>query len=129
MNILIKGFLDKILKSNQNSHELSEKPLRKEEVEALVEAKIKEHAATLESNKNEEPVKDQQEKQEEHKPLSPKQIAFALSLIDKVSEEIELAIQPAKLTLDDLNKLISYNRYKNKGILVNLVKKGVLKRK
>ncbi|WP_223593687.1 hypothetical protein [Neobacillus bataviensis] len=61
--------------------------------------------------------------------LNPKQIEFALSLIDKVKNEYELAADPATLTVKDLNRLIAYNKFKNKGILVNLVKKGVLRRK
>jgi hypothetical protein len=43
--------------------------------------------------------------------------------------DFELGIDPTKLTIKDLNRLIAYNRYKNKGILINLVKKGVLKKK
>lgn len=128
MKVLIKGFLDKILKATQNTNQEEVKPISHEEVEALVEAKIKEHAATLEVTKKDGSDKDQSDHQEDKK-LSPKQIDFALSLIDKVSNEFVLAIAPAELTVDDLNKLISHNRYKNKGILVNLVKKGVLKRK
>jgi hypothetical protein len=50
-------------------------------------------------------------------------------LIEKVKEEFELAIEPSELTIKDLNRLIAYNRYKNKGTLINLVKKGVLKKK
>ncbi|MDQ6598122.1 hypothetical protein [Bacillus salipaludis] len=60
--------------------------------------------------------------------LTPKQIEFALSLIEK-TREYELAMYPANLTVKDLNKLIAFNRYKNKGIIVNLVKKGVLRKK
>jgi hypothetical protein len=66
---------------------------------------------------------------EEDYTLSPKQIKYALSLIEKVKDEFELAIEPSLLTIKDLNRLIAYNRYKNKGTLVNLVKKGVLARK
>ncbi|MEH7502906.1 hypothetical protein V7152_12990 [Neobacillus drentensis] len=61
--------------------------------------------------------------------LTPKQIEYALSLIEKIKPEFELAIDPARLTIKDLNRLIAYNRYKNKGTLVNLVKKGVLRRR
>jgi hypothetical protein len=50
-------------------------------------------------------------------------------LIEKVKEEFELVIDPSELTIKDLNRLIAYNRYKNKGTLINLVKKGVLKKK
>ncbi|MDM5326779.1 hypothetical protein [Neobacillus sp. CF12] len=50
-------------------------------------------------------------------------------MIEKVKDEFVLAIDPSLLTIKDLNRLIAYNRYKNKGTLVNLVKKGVLARK
>ncbi|MBY0147767.1 ABC transporter ATP-binding protein [Neobacillus niacini] len=90
-------------------------------VEALVEAKLKEHVATLETN--------QAPLQDEDYTLSAKQVEYALSLIEKVKDEFELAIAPSKLTIKDLNRLIAYNRYKNKGTLINLVKKGILKKK
>lgn len=54
---------------------------------------------------------------------------YALSLIEKIKPELELAVDPAQLTIKDLNRLIAYNRYKNKGTLVNLVKKGVLRKR
>ncbi|WP_312475042.1 hypothetical protein [Neobacillus sp.] len=56
--------------------------------------------------------------------LTAKQIEYALSLIEKVKNEFELAINPTKLTIKDLNRLIAYNRYKNKGTHINLVKRG-----
>lgn len=66
---------------------------------------------------------------EEDYTLTAKQIDHALSLIEKVHTEFELAIDPSKLTIKDLNRLIAFNRYKNKGTLINLVKEGVLKKK
>ncbi|RHW42306.1 ABC transporter ATP-binding protein [Neobacillus notoginsengisoli] len=96
--------------------------MSQDEVEAIVEAKIKEHEATLEKNAP------KQETIEEDYSLTEKQITFALSLLGKINE-YELAIDPANLTLKDLNKLIAYNRFKNKGILVNLEKKGVIRKK
>lgn len=67
--------------------------------------------------------------QDEDYTLSAKQVEYALFLIEKVKEEFELAIETSKLTIKDLNRLIAYNRYKNKGTLINLVKKGVLRKK
>jgi hypothetical protein len=60
--------------------------------------------------------------------LTNKQIEFALSLIEKM-HDYELAIEPSKLTVKDLNRLVASNRYNNKGAIVNLEKKGILKRK
>jgi hypothetical protein len=69
-----------------------------------------------------------QKSNEDDYSLSTKQIEYALTLISKLNGEYELAIDPNKLTVKDLNRLIAYFRYKNKGTLINLVKKGVLKR-
>ncbi|WHZ06036.1 ABC transporter ATP-binding protein [Neobacillus sp. YX16] len=127
MNILFKGIIDKLFKTTQPTSTSQYQSISQAEVEALVDAKLKEHAAALEttiSDKgNQVPIQD------EDYTLSAKQIEYALSLIEKVKEEFELAIDPTKLTIKDLNRLIAYNRYKNKGTLINLVKKGVLKKK
>ncbi len=56
-----------------------------------------------------------------------KQIDFAMNLINKLSQNYQLAIDPSTLTVKDLNRLQVYFKYKNQGALVNLVKKGVLK--
>ncbi|MEK5268759.1 hypothetical protein ABER60_13470 [Heyndrickxia coagulans] len=56
--------------------------------------------------------------------LTPKQTEYALSLVYQLRGEYELAIPPSALTVKDLNRLIAYPKFKNKGILVNLVKKG-----
>ncbi|WP_251551237.1 ABC transporter ATP-binding protein [Neobacillus muris] len=96
-------------------------------MEALVDARIKEHAATIEQSITAKVSISQKDNQEDYS-LTPKQIEFALSLIYKVKNEYELAINPAELTIKDLNKLIAYNKFKNKGILVNLAKKGVLRK-
>jgi hypothetical protein len=61
--------------------------------------------------------------------LTDKQIEFALTLLDKISREYQLAVEPSTLTVKDLNRLVAYNRYHNKGALVNLEKKGILKKK
>jgi DNA-binding MarR family transcriptional regulator len=119
---LLKGILDKLFQSNQKTTQSEVKPISHAEVEALVNARLKEHAATLEKS-----IANQAADQEDYS-LTPKQIEFALSLIDKMKNEFELATNTANLTVKDLNKLIAYNRYKNKGILINLVKKGVLRR-
>ncbi len=105
------------------------KPISQEEIEALVDAKVKEHAATLHSNLSEQVSTQPKANVSEDYTLTAKQIDFALSLIDKVKVEYELSIEPSQLTIKDLNKLIAYNRYKNKGILINLVKKGVMRKK
>jgi hypothetical protein len=118
---LFKGIIDKLFKTSQSTNTSHNQSISQAEVEALVDAKLKEHAAAIETN--------QVPLQDEDYTLSAKQIEYALSLIEKVKEEFELAINPTELTIKDLNRLIAYNRYKNKGTLVNLVKKGVLKRK
>jgi DNA-binding MarR family transcriptional regulator len=69
-----------------------------------------------------------QPQHEEEYTLTNKQIEFALSILEKM-REYELAIEPAKLTVKDLNRLVAYNRYNNKGAIVNLEKKGILKKK
>jgi hypothetical protein len=125
---MLKGFLDKLFNSNQQNTQPAEKPISQADVEALVEARLKEHAAALKKTISEQ-VKTEQSSDNEDYSLSPKQIEFALSLIDKVKNEYELATDPTNLTIKDLNKLIAYNKFKNKGILINLVKKGVLKSK
>ncbi|OLS40852.1 ABC transporter ATP-binding protein [Bacillus sp. MRMR6] len=118
---MLKGILDKIFKPTQATNQ----SISQAEVEALVDAKIKEHAAALETMKTEQV----NGVQEEDYTLTDKQIEYACFLIEKVKNEYELAIAPSELTIKDLNRLIAYNRYKNKGTLVNLVKKGVLKKK
>ncbi|MCM3691478.1 ABC transporter ATP-binding protein [Neobacillus niacini] len=127
MNELLKGIIEKLFKSSQPISTPQNQSISKADVEALVEAKLKEHAATLETTLTEKG--NQVPTQDEDYTLSAKQMEYALSLIEKVKEEFELAIDPSKLTIKDLNRLIAYNRYKNKGTLINLVKKGVLKKK
>lgn len=124
---LLKGIIEKLFKPNQPTAPLQNQSISQADVEALVEAKLKEHAAALETTLSEKG--NQVPSQDEDYTLSAKQIEYALSLIEKVKEEFELAIDPSKLTIKDLNRLIAYNRYKNKGTLINLVKKGVLKKK
>jgi hypothetical protein len=124
---LLKGIIEKLFKSSQPAATPQHQSISQADVEALVEAKLKEHAAALETTLSEKG--NQVPSQDEDYTLSAKQIEYALSLIEKVEEEFELAIDPSKLTIKDLNRLIAYNRYKNKGTLINLVKKGVLKKK
>ena len=128
MKTLIKGFIDKLLKTTQKPPQPEVKYVNHAEVEALVELRIKEHAAALQTATNNQEVQKQSSDPEENT-LTQKQMEYALSLIEKVKPEFELAVDPAQLTIKDLNRLIAYNRYKNKGTLVNLVKKGVLKKK
>lgn len=125
---MLKGIIDKLLKTNQNVIKEETPKISQADVEALINAKLKEHAAALENNISTKESENQDENQDDYK-LTPKQTEYALSLIDKVSNEFELAIDPAELTVKDLNRLIAFQRYKNKGTLINLVKKGVLKKK
>ncbi|OIK09593.1 ABC transporter ATP-binding protein [Bacillus sp. MUM 13] len=115
---MLKGLLEKLKNPKQKSLETETKPFSQEEIEALVDARLKEHAESLKRPSS--AVEDLS--------LTAKQIEFALSLIAKIGNEYVLATEPDKLTLKDLNKLIAYNRYKNKGILINLAKKGVLRK-
>jgi hypothetical protein len=128
VSIMLKGFLDKLLNTNQKPVQNKVKSISQEEVEALVEARLREHAATIEQSVNEKVNSAVRTPDPEDYSLTPKQVEFALSLIDK-TRSFELAADPGSLTVKDLNKLIAYNRFKNKGILVNLVKKGVLRNK
>jgi hypothetical protein len=126
VNVLLKGIIEKLFKSNQPASSPQNQSISHADVEALVDAKLKEHAAAIETTLGEKG--NQVSTQDEDYTLSAKQIEYALSLIEKVKEEFSLAIDPSKLTIKDLNRLIAYNRYKNKGTLINLVKKGVLKK-
>jgi hypothetical protein len=125
---LIKGFIDKLLKTTQKPPQPEVKYVNHAEVEALVELRIKEHAASLQRATNNQEDQKQTIDQEDYT-LTQKQMEYALSLIEKIKPELELAVDPAQLTIKDLNRLIAYNRYKNKGTLVNLVKKGVLRKR
>jgi hypothetical protein len=130
VNIVFKGIIDKLFNSNSNQPktQTDTKTISQSEIEALFDAKIKEHTATMKSSVTEQAPPPKVEPNEDYT-LTPKQIEYALSLVEKLKGEFELAIEPTKLTIKDLNRLIAYQRYKNKGTLVNLVKKGVLRRK
>ncbi|MBT2583465.1 GIY-YIG nuclease family protein [Planococcus sp. ISL-109] len=65
----------------------------------------------------------------DEKPLTPKQIEFAKTLLTKLEDRYELVIDFSKLTHKDLNRLSGYFRFKNQGALNNLVSAGVLKEK
>ncbi|MDF2789617.1 MAG: hypothetical protein K0S80_2715 [Neobacillus sp.] len=126
---LFKGILDKLFNSKQKSTQPNVGHISHEQVEAIVDARIKEHAATLE-----EPTRIHRDSlkrtgNDGDYTLTAKQIEYAFILLEKVKNEFELAINPANLTVKDLNRLVAYNRYKKKGTLVNLVKKGVLRKK
>ncbi|MFD0048947.1 ABC transporter ATP-binding protein [Actinomycetes bacterium NPDC127524] len=115
---MLKGLLEKLKNPKQKIIETETKLFSQEEIKALVDARLKEHAESIKHPSS--AVEDIS--------LTAKQIEFALSLIAKVSHQYTLAVTPDKLTLKDLNKLIAYNRYKNKGILINLAKKGIFPR-
>ena len=125
MEKLLKGILEKLFNSSKNPAKIQN--IGHAEVEAIVDAKIKEHQATIQSTKPIQASNKPPANQDDNT-LTAKQIDYALALLDKVKNEFILAIDPAKLTLKDLNRL-AYQRYKNKGTLINLVKKGVLKKK
>ena len=126
---MLKGIIDKLFKTPQTNSPQHNQSISQAEVESIVEAKLKEHAAALKNSQTEQLSHGRGSSLEEDYTLSAKQTEYALSLIEKVKDEYELAIEPSLLTIKDLNRLIAYNRYKNKGTLVNLVKKGVLARK
>jgi hypothetical protein len=120
---MLKGIIEKLFKSEQKQTP-SQQTFSQADVEALIDAKLKEHAATIQTS-DKDNKKDTN--QDDYK-LTAKQIDYALSLISKLNGEFVLAIDPSDLTIKDLNRLIGFNRYKNKGILVNLVKNGILKK-
>ncbi|WP_257984461.1 ABC transporter ATP-binding protein [Neobacillus cucumis] len=128
MSRLLKGIFDKLFNTTQKPSETEIKSISQEEIEAIVEARLREHAATIEQSVEEKVNSAVHLKNQDDYSLSPKQIDFALELI-KRTKEFELGTNTANLTVKDLNKLIAYNKFKNKGILINLVKKGVLKKK
>ncbi|HSJ37679.1 MAG TPA: GIY-YIG nuclease family protein [Planococcus sp. (in: firmicutes)] len=65
----------------------------------------------------------------EDKLLTDKQVEFAKTLLTKLEDHYELAIDHSRLTQKDLNRLSGYFRFKNKGALQNLVTAGVLREK
>ncbi|MEH7303426.1 ABC transporter ATP-binding protein, partial [Neobacillus drentensis] len=104
MSKLLKGILDKLFNTNQpQKHSESEvKLISQEEVEAFVEARLREHAATIKQAVEDRVNSAVQFKDQEDYSLSPKQIDFALALIEK-TKEFQLAVDPATLTVKDLN--------------------------
>ncbi|MCM3671086.1 ABC transporter ATP-binding protein [Mesobacillus maritimus] len=125
---MLKGIIDKLFKATLAEKNSDIKTISQEEIEALVDAKVKEHTANIQTTLREQTSPTNKETTEDYT-LTPKQVEYALSLIEKVKHEFELTIDPSELTIKDLNRLIAYQRYKNKGTLVNLVKKGVLRKK
>ncbi|WP_211653456.1 GIY-YIG nuclease family protein [Planococcus alpniumensis] len=65
----------------------------------------------------------------DEKPLTPKQAEFAKTLLTKLEDRYELAVDFSQLTHKDLNRMSGYFRFKNQGALNNLVSAGVLKEK
>ncbi|MBN3555767.1 GIY-YIG nuclease family protein [Fictibacillus nanhaiensis] len=61
-------------------------------------------------------------------PLTPKQEEYAKSLIHKL-EHYEMVSDEIELSKKDLDRLIMYFKFKNKGTIVNMVKEGILKEK
>ncbi|MBY0121471.1 ABC transporter ATP-binding protein [Bacillus sp. S/N-304-OC-R1] len=124
---MLKGLLDKIFKPTQQTSQQETQNISQAYVEAMIDAKLKEYAATIQSTNENQQHEKQPANGDEYK-LTAKQMEFALSLISKISNEYKLAITPTELTVKDLNRLIAYQRYGNKGTLINLVKNGVLKK-
>ena len=125
---MFKGIMNKLFKSNQQPTQTQTPSISTAEVEALVDAKIREHAATLQPTVADQSNQTQTSNQEDYT-LTAKQVDYALSILVKIENEFVLEVDPSVLTIKDLNRLIAYQRYKNKGTLVNLVKNGVLRRK
>ena len=119
--------MEKLFKTDQKTAQTEVQTISQADVEALIDAKFKEHAASVVQPTETDTIQKDTSDQDDYK-LTAKQVEYALSLIAKLNGEYVLAIDPSQLTLKDLNRLIAYNRYKNKGILVNLVKTGVLKK-
>jgi hypothetical protein len=110
--------------SNNNSFAENSILLSKDKEELLTRIKIIE-----DKQKEIQQVQNQKPTNEEDYYLTDKQIEFALTMLDKISREYQLAVEPSTLTVKDLNRLVAYNRYHNKGAIVNLEKKGILKKK
>lgn len=98
----------------------SSKDFEKEEILSKIQA--------LEE-KQQELINAQNKQSDEDYSLTEKQRIFALSLVERLNRNYILGIDPSKLTVKDLNRLVAYSKYRNKGALVNLEKKGVLLRK
>lgn len=105
---------------------------KNDETAALVEEKeeLLERIRALEENQQAILHAQQTEAsdQEDYK-LTEKQRVYALSMIEKLQKYYVLGVEPESLTVKDLNRLLAYDKYKNRGALVNLEKKGVLVRK
>jgi hypothetical protein len=120
-NLIVKEALNT---SNKNSVAENNTLADKDKEELLTRIKmLEDKQSEMQLAQNQKPAN------EEDYLLTDKQIEFALTLLDKISREYQLAVEPFTLTVKDLNRLVAYNRYHNKGALVNLEKKGILKKK
>jgi hypothetical protein len=120
LNLIVKEALNT---PNKNSVAENNTIADKDKEELMTRIKI------LEDKQSEmQLAQNQKHANEEDYLLTDKQIEFALTLLDKISREYQLAVEPSTLTVKDLNRLVAYNRYHNKGALVNLEKKGILKK-
>jgi hypothetical protein len=126
--MMLKKILDLFVKkalNSSNENSVVENNLADKDKEELL-IRIKK----LEDKQNEmQKAQNQKPANEEDYLLTDKQIEFSLTLLDKISREYQLAVEPSTLTVKDLNRLVAYNRYHNKGAIVNLEKKGILKKK
>jgi hypothetical protein len=110
--------------SNKNSVAENNNLADKDKEELLTRIKkLEDKQIEMQQAQNQKPAN------EEDYFLTDKQIEFALTLLDKISREYQLTVEPSTLTVKDLNRLVAYNRYHNKGALVNLEKKGILRKK
>jgi hypothetical protein len=125
---MLKKILDFFVKealnsSNKNSIAENNNLADKDKEELLTRIKkLEDKHIEMQQAQNQKPAN------EEDYFLTDKQIEFALTLLDKISREYQLAVEPSTLTVKDLNRLVAYNRYHNKGALVNLKKKGILRK-
>jgi hypothetical protein len=121
LNLIVKEALHT---SNKNSVAENNTFADKDKEELLTRIKmLEDKQSEMQLAQNQKPAN------EEDYLLTDKQIEFALTLLDKISREYQLAVEPSTLTVKDLNRLVAYNRYQNKGALVNLEKKGILRKK
>jgi hypothetical protein len=126
--MMLKKILDFFVKealnsSNKNSIAENNNLADKDKEELLTRIKkLEDKHIEMQQAQNQKPAN------EEDYFLTDKQIEFALTLLDKISREYQLAVEPSTLTVKDLNRLVAYNRYHNKGALVNLEKKGILRK-
>jgi hypothetical protein len=107
---MLKKILDFFVKealnsSNKNSIAENKNLADKDKEELLTRIKkLEDKHIEMQQAQNQKPAN------EEDYFLTDKQIEFALTLLDKISREYQLAVEPSTLTVKDLNRLVAYNR-------------------